>query len=84
MKIQLVAPIVTVVLVISPASAATTACTSEAMAKSLASVDGMPDGPGKMAMMRELGTMNTAISKSDMRSACRSHIRVQRMGSIRS
>jgi hypothetical protein len=36
------APIIAVALAISPTSAATMACTSEAMAKSAASVDSMP------------------------------------------
>lgn len=83
MKILFAAPITAVALAISPTSAATMACTSEAMAKSAASVDSMPDGPRKIAMMREVDTMNGAISKGDMRSACGSHIRTQRMGALR-
>jgi hypothetical protein len=58
MKILFAAPIITVALAISPTSAATMACTSEAMAKSAASVDTMPDSPRKWAMVREIGTMN--------------------------
>jgi hypothetical protein len=41
----------------------------------------MPGGPGKMAIMKEMGTANTAMSKGDMRGACRSYIRAQKMGS---
>jgi hypothetical protein len=71
MKILFAASAITAVLAISPASAATKACTSENMAKSAAAVDTMPDGPRKMAMMREIGMANAAMSKGDMRAACK-------------
>ena len=54
------------------------------IAKSVAAVDTMPDGPRKMAMIKEIGTANTAMSNGDMRSACKSFIRAQQMGSIKS
>jgi hypothetical protein len=66
------------VLAISPASAAMMACTSQNMAKSAAAVDAMPDSPRKMAMMREIGMANAAMSKGDMRAACKSYIRAQK------
>jgi hypothetical protein len=72
------------VVAISPASAAMMACTSENMAKSVAAGDAMPAGPGKMAMMKEMGMANTAMSKGDMRGACKSYIRAQKMGSKKS
>ena len=70
-----------IVFAISPASAAMMACTGENIGKSVAAADAMPGGPGKMAMMKEMGMANTAMSKGDMRSACRSYIRAQKMGS---
>jgi hypothetical protein len=69
---------------ISPASAAMMACTSENMAKSVAAGAAMPEGPGKMAMMKEMGMANTAMSKGDMRSAYKSSISAQKMGSKKS
>jgi hypothetical protein len=38
----------------------------------------MPDGPRKMAMIRQVGLANAAMSKGDMRAACQSYIRAQR------
>jgi hypothetical protein len=60
------------------------ACTSENLAKSVAATDTMPDSPGKRAMMKEFGNANTAMSKGDMRTACTSYMRAQKIGSIRS
>ena len=84
MKVLFAASIIAAGFAISPASAAMMACTSENMAKSVADGSAMPEGPGKMAMMKEMGMANTAMSKGDMRSACRSYIRAQKMGSIKS
>jgi hypothetical protein len=44
----------------------------------------MPEGPAKAAMMKEIGMANTAMSNGDMRSACKSFIRAQKIGSIKS
>ena len=60
------------------------ACTSKNIGKSVAAADAMPEGPRKTAMMKEMGMANTAMSKGDMRNACRSYIRAQKMGSNRS
>jgi hypothetical protein len=60
------------------------ACTSGNIAKSVAAVDTMPDGPRKMAMMKGTGMANAAMSKGDMRAACKSHIRGQKIGAIKS
>jgi hypothetical protein len=84
MKVLFAASIITAALAMSPASAAMMACTSGNMAKSAAAVDTMPDGPRKMAMMKEIGMANAAMSKGDMRAACKSYIRTQKMGSIKS
>jgi hypothetical protein len=62
---------------ITPATAKVLGCTNENMQKSYADAHGMPDSPQKMAMMREIVTVNTALSKGDMRGACRSYIRAQ-------
>jgi hypothetical protein len=79
-KILFAAATILAVLAISPASAAMMACTSENMAKSVAASGNMPESPIKMAMMKEMGTANTAMSKGDMRGACKSYIRAQKMG----
>lgn len=63
----------------SAASAQMMACTSENMAKSLAAGGSMPEGPQKMAMMKEMGAANAAMSKGDMRGACKSYMRAQKM-----
>jgi hypothetical protein len=84
MKILFAAATITAVLAISPASAAMMACTSENMAKSVAAGSAMPEGPDKMAMMKEMGMANTAMSKGDMRGACKSYMRAQKMGSNKS
>jgi len=72
---------IAIAFAISPASAAMMACTGENIGKSVAAADAMPGGPGKMAMMKEMGMANTAMSKGDMRGACKSYMRVQKMGS---
>jgi hypothetical protein len=84
MKILFAAATIAAVLAISPASAAMMACTSENMAKSVADGSAMPEGPGKMAMMKEMGMANTAMSKGDMRGACKSYMRAQKIGSSKS
>jgi hypothetical protein len=81
MKCLFATATIAIALAISPASAAMMACTGENIGKSVAAADAMPGGPGKMAMMKEMGMANTAMSKGDMRSACRSYIRAQKMGS---
>jgi hypothetical protein len=40
----------------------------------------MPEGPGKRAMMKEMGNANTAMSNGDMRGACKSCMRAQKNG----
>jgi len=80
MKILLAAALVSAVMV-APASAAMMKCTSDNMAKSVAAGGNMADGPGKTAMMKEMGNANMAMSKGDMRGACKSYMRAQKMGS---
>lgn len=83
MKFLLATATLSALLAISPASAAMMKCTGENMAKSVAAGGAMPDGPGKMAMMKEMGSANTAMSKGDMRGACKSYLRVQKMGAAK-
>jgi hypothetical protein len=47
--------------------------------KSVAAVDTMPDDPRKVAMLKEISIANTAMSNDDMRGACESYIRAQKM-----
>ncbi len=70
-------------LALTPASAKMMACTSENMAKSAAGMSGMADGPGKMAMAKEMGAANMAMSKGDMRGACKSYMKVQKMSAAK-
>lgn len=79
MKLLVTAMTITAVLAISPASAKMMACTSENMAKLVTSGNAMPESPGKMAMMKEMGAANAAMSKGDMRGACKSYMRAQKM-----
>ena len=50
----------------------------------VAAGDAMQEGPVKRAMLKELGDANTAMSKGDMRGACKSYMRTQKMGSTKS
>lgn len=69
---------------VSPASAKMMSCTSANMAKSVSAGATMQDGPAKMAMMKEMGAANTAMSKGDMRGACKSYMRAQKAGTMKS
>jgi hypothetical protein len=55
---------------LSPASAQTTACTGENLAKMTDRVYAMPYGPKKMAATREIAIANAHASRGDMRGAC--------------
>jgi hypothetical protein len=78
------AAIATVAATCSPASAAMMACTSENMMKSMNAGGAMPDSPGKMGMMKEMAMANTQMSKGDMRGACKSYMKAQKMGMMKS
>jgi cytochrome c-type biogenesis protein CcmH/NrfG len=95
MKLLLVTAVtITTALAVSPASAQKasaqkaaaqkTGCTSENMAKLVASGNTMPDSPGKFAMLKEMGAANAAMSKGDMRSACKSYMRAQQISGQKS
>ncbi len=76
-------------LAFTPASAKTkpkataTACSGESMAKTSAGLQTMPYGPGRMAMDKEMGKVNTEMSKGNMRAACASYMKVQKMSSAK-
>ena len=80
MKVLLAVSFAAALIFISPASAKMTACTGENMAKSVGAASAMPDAPPKFAIMKEMGAANAAMSKGDMREACKSYMRAQKMG----
>jgi hypothetical protein len=84
MKVMFAASAITAVLATSPASAAMMACTSENMAKSVAAGDAMQERPVKRAMLKELADANTAMSNGNMRAACKSYMRAQKIGLTKS
>jgi hypothetical protein len=67
-------------MALTPASAAMMKCTGDNMAKSTAMMPTMKDGPGKMAMAKEIGMANTDMSKGNMRGGCQHYMRAQKMG----
>jgi hypothetical protein len=69
MKILIIAAVFSA-LAFTPASAKTraaTACSGENIAKTSATMANMPESPGKMAMSKEMGMVNTEMSKGNMR-----------------
>jgi hypothetical protein len=70
-------------LAIAPASAKMLTCTSENIAKSQASLAGMPDGPGKFGMAKEMGMVNTHMSKGNMKGACMHYMNAQKMSAAK-
>jgi hypothetical protein len=85
MKLVAIAAVtIAVGFAIAPASAAMMACTGDNMAKSVAMGATMPDSPGKMGMMKEVGMANTEMSKGNMRGACMHYMRAQKMGMMKS
>lgn len=84
MKFFLCAVAIAAIFSSMPASAAMMACTSENMMKSMAMGASMQDGPGKMGMMKEMAMANSQMSKGDMRGACKSYMKAQKMGMMKS
>ena len=84
MKFLIVAATIAIAAACSPASAAMMKCTSENMMKSMNAGGAMPDSPGKMAMMKEMAMANTQMSKGDMKGACKSYMKAQKMGMMKS
>ena len=69
-------------LISAPASAEMKKCTGENMAKTSTMMQTMQDGPGKMAMGKEMGMANMEMSKGDMRKACKHYMNAQKMGTM--
>jgi hypothetical protein len=84
MKILIIAAVFSA-LAFTPASAKTkaAACSGENFAKTSAAMTTMPEGPGKMAMSKEMGKVNTEMSKGNIRGACVSYMKVQKMSSAK-
>jgi hypothetical protein len=61
----------------TPASAKMMACTGENMAKSTAAMTAMPEGPGKMAIAKEMSMAKSEMSKGNMRGACKHYMKAQ-------
>jgi hypothetical protein len=70
-------------LAFTPASAAMMACTGANMAKSGTAMAAMADGPGKMAMAKEMGMANTHMSKGNMKGACSHYMKAQKMAAAK-
>ena len=68
---------------IAPASAKMMACSGENMAKTSTMITGMAEGPGKMAMSKEMGLANTDMSKGNMRGACMHYMKAQKMSEMK-
>ncbi len=82
MKILITAAMLSA-LAFTPASAKMMACSADNMAKSNMAMSGMADGPGKMAMAKEMGMANTDISTGNMRGACMHYMKAQKMGAMK-
>ncbi|CAN5133097.1 hypothetical protein BH11PSE4_BH11PSE4_24480 [soil metagenome] len=82
MKILIAAAAVAIAAATCSPASAMMACTSANMMKSLNS--DMADGPGKMGMMKEMAMANTQMSKGDMKGACRSYMKAQKMAMMKS
>jgi hypothetical protein len=85
MKILIIAAVFSA-LAFTPASAKTkaaAACSGENMAKTSAAMATMPDSPGKMALGKQMGMVNTEMSKGNMRGACAHYMKAQKMSSAK-
>jgi hypothetical protein len=80
MKMILITAAMFSALALTPASAAMMSCTADNMAKSSTMMTTMQDGPGKMAMTREMGMANMEMNKGNMRGGCMHYMKAQKMG----
>lgn len=78
-KFHLAAVVTIVLLATTPASAKMLPCTAANMATSMTTMPSMPEGPGKAGMMKEMGMANASMAKGDMRGACKSYMRAQKV-----
>jgi hypothetical protein len=83
MKLIALSAAALLVFAVTPASAKPMACTSANMAKSTSAMTAMPETPGKMAIAKEMSKVNTAMSKGDMRGACSSYMKAQKVASAK-
>ena len=83
-KIKYLFPVALLVSFAAPASAAMMKCSGDNMAKSATMMQTMADGPGKMAMGKEMGMANMEMSKGNMRGACMHYMKAQKMGMMKS
>ncbi len=72
-------------LAFTPASAKSkaTACSGENMAKTSAAMQTIPYNQGTMAVNKEMGMVNTEMSKGNMRAACAHYMKAQKMSSAK-
>ena len=63
--------------------ATATACSGENMAKTSAAMQTMPYNQGTMAVNKEMGMVNTEMSKGNMRGACAHYMKAQKMSSAK-
>jgi hypothetical protein len=84
MRILIIAAVFSA-LAVTPASAKAkaTACSGENMAKTTSAMATMPDGPGKMALGKQMGMVNTEMSKGNMKGACAHYMKAQKMSSAK-
>ena len=84
MKILITAAVFSA-LALTPASAKTkaAACAGEDMAKTSAAMQTRPYTQGTMAMNKEMGMVNTEMSKGNMRGACAHYMKAQKMSSAK-
>ncbi len=84
MKILIMAAVFSA-LAFTPASAKTkaTACSGENMAKTSAAMQTRPYSQGTMAVNKEMGMVNTEMSKGNMRAACAHYMKAQKMSSAK-
>lgn len=84
-KIMIAATMISMsALAFTPASAGMMACNGDNMGKTLTMADGMPDGPTKMGVEKEMGMANTDMSQGKMRSACAHYMKAQKMSMMKS
>jgi hypothetical protein len=84
MKLLIATAAIAIAAACSPASAAMMKCTTDNMMKSMTMGAAMPDGSGKMGMMKEMAMANTQMSQGNMRGACKSYMNAQKMGMMKS
>jgi hypothetical protein len=78
MKAILITAAVFSALALSPASAMMMKCTSENMLKTTTMMNSMQDGPGKVAMGKEMAMANGEMSKGNMRDGCMHYMKAQK------